>query len=270
MYYHLITGATGLLGGYLLRDLIDADVSLAVLARGTDENSGYRRIDDILSHWERLAGFSLPRPIVLNGDLTKYHLGLNDVDVQWVRDHCMAVIHNAASLSFTGNDRNAEPWVSNLNGTRNVLELCRSTGIRRFYHVSTAYICGDRRGEVYENEMDVGQQTSNDYEASKLAAEQAVRSAEWLNHVTVFRPSIIAGDSRTGFTSTFHGFYFPLKIAMNLSRLGAFSKLFDLKELLSTMGLDGTERKNFVPVDWVSSVIAKAVTSPELQGQTII
>ena len=75
------------------------------------------------------------------------------------------------------------------------------------------------------------------------------------------------GDSQTGYTSTFHGFYTPLKIVHSL--LGKI-EVDDIhaEPLMVGLGLGGQERKNFVPVDWVSSVIVYLLTHPEHHGKT--
>ena len=218
--------------------------------------------------WEKQAGHSHPRPVVLIGDIQKPDLGLCDRDVRWIRDHCVAVIHNAASLKFSGSHRHRDPWLSNLNGTQHVFELCRQTSIQRFYHVSTAYVCGQRTGCILETEADIGQSPSNDYEASKLAAENAVGNADWLEHKSIFRPAIIAGDARTGYTSTYHGFYFVLRMGAFLADAVADGEGFAVSELLQMLNLTGNEHKNFVPVDWVSAVMACIIASPNLQDQT--
>jgi nucleoside-diphosphate-sugar epimerase len=100
------------------------------------------------------------------------------------------VLHNAASLTFRGTDPACEPWRTNVEGTRHVLDVCRQAGIRHFHHVSTAYVCGLRDGIVREDELEVGQDFGNDYERSKVAAERLVRGADHLETVTVFRPSM--------------------------------------------------------------------------------
>ena len=99
-----------------------------------------------------------------------------------------------------------------------MLELCRDLGIRQFHHVSTAYVCGLRSDRCREAELDVGQIFGNDYERSKLEAETMVRQAAYLDRPTIFRPAIIVGDSESGYTSTFHGFYALLKLAHTLAR----------------------------------------------------
>ena len=267
MTYHLLTGATGLLGGYLLRDSLLAGLRMAVLVRPNRAESARQRVESLLSRWERSGEYSLLRPVVLEGDLSQPDVGLEASDVHWVSEHCESVIHNAASLSFHGSDREGEPWRSNLGGTRRVLELCRRTGIRRFHHVSTAYVCGQRCGMILEHEFDCSQQFGNDYERSKFEAEKLVRAADFIDPPTVFRPAIIVGDSQTGYTTTYHGFYAPLRLAHTLvSRVVLGATAGEL--LAATLGFVGKDRKNFVPVDWISAVMVHVLRHAEHHGKT--
>lgn len=267
MPYHLLTGATGLLGSYLLRDNLRAGRQMAVVVRRDVRESARQRVESMLRRWEDEIGYALPRPPVLEGDLTQPSLGLDRSTRDWVAEHCVAVLHNAASLSFQNDETTGEPYRSNVDGTRNVLELCRATGIRHFHHVSTAYVCGLRKGRVLESELDVGQESGNDYEKSKIQAEKMVRSADFLDNPTIYRPAIIFGDSATGYTTTFHGFYTPLKIGQALVNRIDFKEI-NGAPLLMALGLTGEERKNFVPVDWVSRIITYLYGRPEHHGNT--
>jgi thioester reductase-like protein len=263
----LLTGATGLLGSYLLRDLLLAGRALAVIARGERKRSPAARVEALVAEWEARLGMRLPRPVVLAGDLTQPACGLDDAALRWVGDHCSELLHNAASLSFKGTSRDEEPWVTNVGGTAHVLELAARAGLRRMHQVSTAYVCGLRTEVVAEADLDVGQSFGNDYERSKVEAERLVRSAGHLDSVTVYRPSIIVGDSVTGYTSTYHGFFAALRLGHTLLTrvpLGSTSGL----ALLALMGVDPAARKNFVPVDWVARVIATLVGRPEAHGRT--
>ena len=76
MSYHLLTGGTGLLGRYLLRDLTLADVPLAVVVRATRWESATQRIETAMAAWEKELGRPLVRPVVLEGDITQPDLGL--------------------------------------------------------------------------------------------------------------------------------------------------------------------------------------------------
>eukprot|EP00913_Durusdinium_trenchii_P008917 g8383.t1 len=278
MGYLFLTGATGLLGSYLIRDLLRAGTRLAVLARPSRLASARHRIESQMVRWEKQAGRALPRPVVWEGDITQPDLGLDERGIAWVRQNVTSMMHNAASLTFQAESPESEPYISNVTGTQNVLDFCRKTEIREFFHVSTAYIAGLRTGRVYESELDVGQEHGNDYEISKTKSEKMVREADFIDRLTVFRPGIILGDSKDGYTGTFHGFYVPLKlIAASIKKSAGLAKTREdleaivrfggdrLRELLT---LDGTEGKYFVPVDWVSAAMSRIFTDPKLHGET--
>src|SRR3569623_358145 len=67
--YYLLTGATGLLGRYLLRDMLAAGLPVAVLVRSAVNVPARARIEGILARFEADTGYALPRPVVLEGDL---------------------------------------------------------------------------------------------------------------------------------------------------------------------------------------------------------
>ena len=268
----LLTGATGLLGSYLIRDLLLDGRNLAVVVRRSRKQSAAARVEAIVVHWEETLGKRLPRPVVLEGDLTLPLCGLDADAHRWVASHCDEVLNNAASLTFRGSNRDGEPWRTNVTGTEQVLLLARETGLRHFHHVSTAYVCGLRSGLVREDELDVGQQFGNDYERTKVEAETRVRAATraaggFLDTATIYRPSIIVGDSCTGWTSTYHGLFAGLRLGHTLlTRVvkGTTSG----PALLGLIGVAPHDTKNFVPVDWVSAVIAHAVQTPPARGTT--
>jgi nucleoside-diphosphate-sugar epimerase len=267
MTYHLLTGATGLLGSYLLRDCLRRRHRLAVFVRPSKRESARERIEAILSRCEAELRTTLGRPVVIEGELTEPDLGLDGAGLRWIARHCRSVIHNAASLTFHGSDRQGEPWHTNLDGTRRILDLCRTTGIRQFHYVSTAYVCGLREGRVLETELDVGQTPGNDYEHSKIESEKLVRAAGWIDPPTIYRPAIIVGDSQTGYTATYHGFYALVKLAHTLvSRMVRGSTAGRL--LVQGFGLSGEECKNLVPVNWVSAVCTHIFSRPQHHGRT--
>jgi thioester reductase-like protein len=267
MPYTFLTGATGLLGRYLLKDLTVAGVPLAVLVRPSRRATAQHRVENVMCYWDTVLGRPLPRPVVLEGDITETDLGLDARGMRWVAENCHAMLHNAASLTFQSTSSHSEPWRSNVGGMRHVLELCRNAGIRQFQHVSTAYVCGLRQGRILESELDVGQKMSNDYEQSKIQSEQMVRSADFLDSLTVHRPAIIIGDSTNGYTTTYHGFYAPLQAVYTMAQT------FDTNATGHTgtsarFGLSGHETKNLVPVDWVSAVMTHVITNPRHHGKT--
>lgn len=266
----LMTGATGLLGRYLMRDLLLAKVPLAVIARPTRRHSAEERIESMMQYWDAQLRMTLPRPVVLNGELCEPDLGMDAADIRWATENCSSFLHNAASLSFVSTGRESEPYRSNVGGTKNVLDFCREARIRKFHHVSTAYVCGLRTDTCLESELNVGQEFGNPYEESKVESEQMVRDSEHLNSVTVYRPGIIVGDSETGFTNTFHGFYAAVQLihTINSHSTPESKETGYCDRFLSRVNLDGTEYKNFVPVEWVSAVMAHVIAHPENHNKT--
>lgn len=265
--YVLLTGATGLLGRFLLRDLSAMGRKVAVLVRESTTKTSLEKIENILQEWKTISGSEPASPVVITGELTKPDLGIEASTKAWIANNIGEVLHSAASLSFSFKSKSNEPFATNVEGTRHLLDFCKLTGIRRFHHVSTAYVCGNRTGKILESELDVGQSPSNVYEQSKIEAELLVRSSGFIEPPTIFRPSIVVGDFLDGFTSSFHGFYAPLKFVHAFAPSFAEASL-EPGAILDLFGLQGNEKKNFVPVDWVSAVITRILLNPSLHGRT--
>ena len=98
--YLLLTGATGLLGRSLLRDLSARGRRIAVLVRSSKTAHASSRVDEILQDWREVAGVEVPCPVVLEGDITSAGLGLSSDQAAWVARNVDEVVHCAASLSF--------------------------------------------------------------------------------------------------------------------------------------------------------------------------
>jgi len=263
----LLTGGTGLVGRYLLRDLLSRGHRLAVLVRSGRKETARERTDAIMQMWEGQSGQPLPRPVCLEGDVGEPGLCLKPSDRQWVAQNCHRIIHNAAVLTFFGKDRNDDPWRTNLGGTRNTLDVCRELGIADLHYVSTAFVCGTRQGVIREHELECGQNFRNDYEHSKFLAEKMVREADFLKQLTVYRPAVIAGDSESGYTNTYHGLYTYLRLISVLVRNqepGPDGRRYTPVRLNMT----GDEKRNIVPVDWVSAVLCRLIETPGAHGGT--
>ena len=242
----LLTGATGTLGQELLYQLLSKrpTTRFVVLARSSGKRQGgaERRIKAILRNhlsepafetvWQRLT--------VLDGDITEPGLGLDDRTYRQTAERLSQVIHCAAAVRFDQPLDQAREI--NLEGTRRVLTLAK-TAQARFDYVGTAYVAGQRKGVIYEDELDHRQGFHNTYEQSKYETEQLLRQYEGQLPITTYRPSIIIGNSRTGETNNFKAFYWPLRVyAMGQMRLlpGVASCRIDL-----------------VPVDFVAAAVVE-------------
>jgi thioester reductase-like protein len=264
----LLTGATGLVGRYLLRDLLAGGHRVAVLVRGRAGARPAERADELMDFACRSAGRTLARPVVLEGDLGCAGLGLGAAGRRWLARRARAVVHSAAYVSYQPTP-GGEPWETNVAGTRRLLELCAAQGVPEFHHLSTAFVCGDRRGLVREDELDCGGGSDNAYERSKFAGEQLVRRFPGVR-ATVYRPSVVVGDSRTGYTSTYHHFYRFLQLAVRLSTpTGSPSDGPPRRRRLPLrLPLTGDQTQNLVPVDWVSRALAELLRRPRWHGKT--
>jgi nucleoside-diphosphate-sugar epimerase len=257
-----LTGSTGLLGRYLLRELLATGQPVAVLVRDSRGRSARERIEEIVSFACETLGRSLPQPTVVSGDLTLPNCGLGSADHDWLANHCRSVIHAAACISLRRSPK-GEPWLTNVDGTRRLLELTQRLGIAELHHVSTAFVCGMRKGAVYENDLAVPRDFHNEYEQSKLEAEGLVRSANGIR-ASVYRPSVIIGDSVTGYTSSYHGFYRFLELGDRLAEPSPTGR----RTLRLRLPFGGDEPRNLVPVDWVARAIVQILKRDRTLGLT--
>jgi thioester reductase-like protein len=194
---------------------------------------------------------------ILEGDVAQMHLGLSGTEYRRVATSVTDVWHLAA-VSYLGAERSLFRHV-NVEGTRNVLELARaSRRLKRLNHFSTAWVSGDRVGVILEDELDMRQRFHNAYEETKFRAEVLVRRVMGELPATVYRPSIVVGDSRTGEIDRFEGPYY-LAILLVTSPLAV---------PLPLPG-DGAAPLNVVPVDFVVDAALSISRNPAGLGKTV-
>lgn len=185
----LVTGATGFIGRAVARRLLGAGRPVVALARHRREASAAARVAEAVG----LAPDGV-RLQVAEADLRHAGLGLENGDWRLLRDWVETVIHCAGEAVFY--PRALEPFVAgHVGGPLGLLRGLAGGRLRRWAHLSTAYVCGRRSGIVLEREGDVGQSFRNPYERVKLHAEEAVRRAGAAVgvDVRVLRPSVVVG-----------------------------------------------------------------------------
>lgn len=189
-----------------------------------------------------------------------------------------AIFHSAALTDFT--DR-AHLFRTNVEGTRHLLQFALLGRKKHFHHISSAYVAGKFSGTFCEEDFNKNQGFNNSYEESKFNSETMVRrfAGEHLLPFTVYRPSIIVGDSETGHTQCYKGFYafaralFLIK-ERSLKRHGGYSGEASLLEKVTPveipMRVFGVPDAliNLVPVDYVAEAISEISKRPEAQGKT--
>ena len=247
----LVTGATGFIGMELLVRLLErSDRDVVTIVRAADDREAEERMSGVLS--TLFAPHDVPaarkRVRAVAGDLETRGLGLAAATRDRLTSEISAVAHCAASITFDLPLEDARRI--NVSGTNAVLRLASEAyergSLERFVHVSTAYVAGERIGRVRENQRYVGQQFRNTYEQTKLEAESLVNASDV--PTAILRPSIVVGDSVTGWTPAFNVIYWPLL---------AFAR-----NLLPSVPADPDGHVDIVCVDTVADAIYTLLDGP--------
>ena len=252
----LLSGATGFLGMELLiRYLERTDRHVYALVRSDTDSGATDRIRGVIEEMCGAGDAHHGRWSAVAGDIEAPGLGMEPGRRRRLAKEVGEVVHSAASVSFSQPIDDARRI--NVAGTRSMLELaelCRAEGgLRRFAHVSTAYVAGDHAGTFGEDELELGQGFRNAYERSKFEAEQLVRRFADRLPVQIFRPSIIVGEAGSGWTATFNVLYPPLRAF----EAGACPVL----PARSSTPVD------VVPVDYVADAILELAGQPAERGE---
>jgi long-chain acyl-CoA synthetase len=248
----LLTGGTGFLGMELIARMLEQDEGpdIVVAVRARDEQDVDARLATLLAQLFETVPPSAERLSGVRADLTTSGLGMAAKDRRALGERVDRVIHCAASITFDLPLQEAREI--NVAGTRRVLDLARELpALERFVHVSTAYVSGRTPG-VFSEIHAGGSGFRNTYERTKMEAEQTVADADDIPSVVV-RPSIVVGESDSGWTSAFNVLYWPLQ---------AFAR-----GLLDTVPADPAGIVDMVPVDYVAEVIERATFTPGVTGR---
>jgi len=171
-----VTGSTGFLGAYLIKDLVLKGYQVKAIRRSN--KFPFFIPLDILKNVEWVQGDVL--------DVMTLNESMKSADV---------VIHAAAKVSFEKKERN-EMYSTNIQGTANVVNAAIENNIRRFVHVSSVAALGRKAdgSVVTENQLWVNSKIHTHYAISKYRAEMEVWRGigEGLNAVIV-NPSTILG-----------------------------------------------------------------------------
>ncbi|BBX63989.1 3-beta hydroxysteroid dehydrogenase [Mycobacterium saskatchewanense] len=247
----LMTGFPGFLGTALLpRILKRTDDSAICLVQPKFATQAERRASELSSADPFLEG----RIRLVEGDITQPGLGLAADVLAGVTE----AWHLAAAYDLTV-ARDIAVRV-NVDGTRNVLDaLERCPKLTRLHYFSTCYVSGRYAGPFGEDDLEVGAPFNNYYEETKNLAEADVR---WHMSAgmpaTIYRPSIVVGDSRTGETQKFDGPYFVLRLLLRQPR----------RAIVPMAGDPTMTRVNVVPRDFVIDAVEYLSGRPGSEGRT--
>ena len=239
-----LTGATGFLGMEVLARLLEAgDREVLALVRAERRRGRRRSASTTCSRtlWDDPAPYR-ERVSAVRGDVTQPGLGLGDArDEVAERDPRGAALRGVDLVRPAAAARRARSTSTAPRACSTSRSRRRARGgLERFLHVSTAYVSGRHEGAFRERQLDTGQTFRNTYEQTKADAEQIVAMARELGPA-IARPSIVMGESDSGWTPAFNVLYWPMQ---------AFSRgLF--KELPALP----SGRVDIVPVDYVADAL---------------
>jgi thioester reductase-like protein len=242
----LLTGSTGYIGAHVASNLLaDHAEPLNLLVRARDSEEARNRLWRALQlhmDFAQFDDYSHSRIRVFRGDLTDGQFGLSDDDYRELARSTDSVIHCAASLN-----RKSEKSCLNVNlrGTLEVIQLAMRArddhGMRRFSHVSTVAVAGHRMNEVVEEDaaIDWNRSDYDPYARTKKFCEHMVRQLLAGVPRTIFRPSIVLGDSRRPETNQFD-----------------MVRAFVFLAGLPVLPFRPTDKVDIVPVDYVAGAIS--------------
>ncbi len=213
-----LTGGTGFLGSHIAVELLKRGYRVCILARPGQRGSARDRVGELLD-WLGLPAGGRQGLRVVEGDITRPGLGVEAETMRGLLQETDEIIHCASNTSFSER-RRAELEAVNGEGLSYVLDFARESGAGFFHQVSTAFVAGRISGTCLEEPV-TAREFWNAYEETKGRGEQmAARACRAAGlGLTIYRPSIVYGDSRTGRSLLFNAVYYPVRTALFIKDL---------------------------------------------------
>ena len=193
----LLTGSTGFLGGYILKDLIDHFDHIYLLIR----KQSLQKAKSLFPNEKKIS--------FIVGDLLNMDVIEDAKEYQDIKEEINSIIHIAAFYDIEGNL--SECYSHNVIGTQNLLYFAGiCPNIDAFHYISTIAVSGSHSGTYYESVLDEGQSFSNSYAETKYFAEFQVQNWDFKKSIRrrIYRLGVIIGNSKTGYIPKVDGPYY--------------------------------------------------------------
>lgn len=208
---YFVTGATGVVGSALCRRLLlRPEVRLRLLIRGKSDEEVGQRLNELITFWRMADAAIRPRVSALRGDAAKPRFDLSTDEYESLVRNCTNIVHSAGAvrmnLSIDAARRSA------LDSAHAIVELANNCTARgravKTEFLSTVGVGGKLPGPLPERWIDEPRSYHNTYEQAKAEAEVVAKDAIKSGlHITVHRPSMVVGDSKSGHVVHFQVFY---------------------------------------------------------------
>lgn len=200
----LLTGATGFLGAYLLKELLLAtSAQIYCLVRADDQGSAMKRIKDNLLKWGCWNESFASRIEAIPGDLSFPRLGLSEKMWKQLVQQIDTIYHNGAHVNSLLPYRKLK--AANVEGTKELLKLATEHKLKAFHYVSSDAVFEsygyNSQDIIYENQPLMHEDTifGGGYSESKWVAEKLVSIARERGlPVSIYRPGMVTGNTSDG------------------------------------------------------------------------
>ncbi|WP_312871031.1 thioester reductase domain-containing protein [Streptomyces lonarensis] len=246
----LLTGATGFLGAFLLRDLCrTTDATVHCLVRASDESEAFKRLQASLEWYQVWDDIVPSRLSVVVGDLARPRFGLDEDAFDHLARRTDVVVHNGAQVNWL------QPYAAlkaaNVLGTVEVLRLAARHRTTPVHYVSTVGVFDGARadGAPLRPSDPTGppEKLASGYLRSKWVAEGIVGLARQRGlPVSITRVDVVSGDRVNGACQTRDFVWLSLKGLIQARAV--------------PQGTGG--RFHLLPVDHVSAAITEIAANP--------
>src|ERR1044071_3515229 len=248
-----VTGFPGFIAGRLIERLARDGARFILLVQPSLLARAHQDVAALVAR----IGADAANFVMVKGDITKPDLGLSQETLNRARAQTATLFHLAAIYDLAVEHEVAHRV--NVQGTKHVNAFAKSIpGLKRYHYVSTCYVAGRRRGLIREDELRHDAGFRNHYEESKYLAELSVEALKSELPVTIHRPAVVVGDSRTGETAKYDGIYYLIHY------------LRKWPAALSLVNIGNSEvRLNLVPIDFVIEAMVALAKDERAVGATV-
>ncbi|KAL2073581.1 hypothetical protein VTL71DRAFT_10907 [Oculimacula yallundae] len=252
-----LTGATGFLGAYLLRDLLartSPPIKVIAHVRALDATTALDRVTQTCQAYGVWEDSWTERITCVVGDLGAPRLGLSDATFEKVAQDTNVIIHNGALVHWVYPYSNLRP--ANVQGTLDILALCATGAPKQLAFVSSTsvldtphFVKQSSSGTPVSEDDDLSGSATGlgtGYGQTKWVSEHLIRAAGSRGlRGTIIRPGYVTGDPHSGVTNTDD---FLIRMAKGCVQLSCRPNI--------------SNTVNQVPVSHVARVVVAAALSP--------
>ncbi len=201
-----LTGGTGYLGAFIIKELLEvSEATLYCLVRASNVEEGKSKLENNLQQYGIWQEQYSSRIIPIIGDLAQPHLGIGTEQFESLAANIDTIYHSAALLNYV------YPYsalkTANVLGTQEVLRLACQTKVKPVHYVSSVAVF---ESSAYAGQVVKEQDSFDDWEGIFLGYSQTKWVSEKLVKIagsrglpiTIHRPPLISGDSKTGICNT--------------------------------------------------------------------